>query len=281
MSRTKPRKWISDRIAQLDPEVDYVEIMRLSTAANDFQMSWFYAVNTPAAGITQDGIQSIYREGRGKYVTQAQKRVDDSVDYLLLWFEHGPDSPATVKSIETVNKLHEYYAKEYPKAFSAIDDYVYILCLNATAVNTSLKSLGLPGFTAKQERAVYLFWSKLSAHFTHVDSGRPVTEIAPFPEDYEGMEKVVAEYMARRIEPHPEGYASTTAALDHFTRQFPRALRGFGRALVTAFMAPEVRKAHSIASSPRWLETIARSCMKLMITAASLAPDPVVPLNVV
>jgi hypothetical protein len=99
------RKWIAERIEQLDEETDYVEIVRLSTlyGVNDLQLHWFYAVGTPAAGIAPAVIDAVWRNGTGKYTTQATKRKDDSCDHLMEWFEHGPDALVTKKSIGMTN----------------------------------------------------------------------------------------------------------------------------------------------------------------------------------
>ncbi|MGN7158081.1 hypothetical protein ACTHRK_18545 [Dietzia cercidiphylli] len=69
-TRDKPtRKWIDRRIAELDPEVDYVEIVRLTTLyrANAMQMDWFYTVGTPAAGISPAVNDAVLRNGTGKF----------------------------------------------------------------------------------------------------------------------------------------------------------------------------------------------------------------------
>ncbi len=277
MARTKPRKWIARRIAELDPERDYVEIVRLSTlyAANSLQMSWFYAVNTPAAGIAPGVMDAVWRNGTGTYNTHAQARVNDSVDHLVVWLEHGADSPATLASVDIVNKLHRHYAEEYAPGFADIDDWIYILCLNGTAVNNSIVSLGLPGFDEKQKRAAHTLWSRLADRFEHVGEGRPVTDVRAFPDSFDAMVRYVHEYEARPWPVYQPGHDSTVSAIEHFAKEnFPPPLRFFGRALVTSFLSPTVLRIHSITPPNRVLRTIARQAMKSMIVFSSLLPDP-------
>lgn len=223
----KPRKWIARRLDELDAERDHVEIVRLSTlyAANALQMSWFYAVNTPSRGIAPAVMDAVWRDGTGIYNTHAQARVHDSVDHLVVWLEHGPDAPATIASVEMVNKMHRHYAEDYRAGFADIDDWIYILCLNGTAVYNSIVSLGLPGCDEKQKKAAHILWSRLAARFEHVVEGGSVTDIRSFPDSFDAMVRFVDEYEARPWPVHPPGHDSTVSAIEHFARtQFPRPL---------------------------------------------------------
>jgi hypothetical protein len=75
---------------------------------------------------------------------------------------------------------------------------------------------------------------------------------------------------------HPHGHLSTTATVEHFAATcFPRPLRFFGRALVTAFLSPHVLRAHAIDSPPVPLAWTARRFMKsLMLLSIHVLPDP-------
>lgn len=278
---TRRWKWIDRRIDELDVDTDYVEIVRLSTLyrINDLQLHWFFAVGTPAAGIRPEVIDSVYRDGKGTYNTDPLKRKDDSCDHLMAWFEHGPNTPAARKSVDMVNKYHAHFARSYPASFAEIDDYIYILCLNATLVNTAITSLGLPGFSEKERDAAHRLWSGLAEHF-QMANGQPVTEVKPFPSSYHAMEECVEEYLGLPWPVHSNGHRSTAAAIDNFAvTWFPRPLRFFGRALVTSFMAPAVMRAHAIKTPPAPLRWVARQLMKTLILLTNhVLPDPVEPL---
>lgn len=261
------RKWIDKRIEELDAEKDCVEIVRLSTLyrLNEMQLHWFYSVGTPAAGIAPDVIDAVYRHGTGTYLTQAPKRRDDSVDHMIVWLEHGAHAAATKRSVGMVNKYHAHFAREFPDGFANAGDYVYILCLNATLVETATRSLGLRGFTGKQKRAVHRLWAELAEEFTMPD-GRPVTRDESFPHSFDGMLEYVEQYQARPWPVHQPGHESTTAEIEHFaTTWFPRPLHFFGRALVTAFLSPHVLRAHAIDPPPGAVAWLARQVMKTMM----------------
>ncbi len=279
----RSRKWIAQRLAELDAERDYAEIVRLSSVytAGNFQMHWFYAVNSPAAGIAPGVLDAVYRDGTGTYTAKPDQRVADSADHLLTWFEHGPESPVTQASVEMVNGYHAHFARDYPQGFDKIEDYLFILCLNATGVNSSMVSLGLPGYDEKQKRAVHLFWSKLAEQFRHVVAGGRVTEHVLFPDSYDGMVAVVEEYFARGWPVYEPGHQLATSAIEHFARTwFPRPLRFAGRALVTSFMAPAVLRAHSIKPPPPPARWLARRVMKAMILLGEhVLPDAKVPVT--
>lgn len=89
-------------------------------------MDWFYTGGTPAAGINPAVNDAVLRNGTGKYITQATKRRDDSVDHMMVWLEHGPDALATQQSVELVNKYHAHFSKDYPMGFDNVEDYIYI-----------------------------------------------------------------------------------------------------------------------------------------------------------
>ncbi|ASR03037.1 MULTISPECIES: oxygenase MpaB family protein [Mycobacteriales] len=278
-TRDKPtRKWIDRRIAELDPEVDYVEIVRLTTLyrANAMQMDWFYTVGTPAAGISPAVNDAVLRNGTGKFLTQSVKRRDDSVDHLLLWFEHGPDAAATKKSISMVNKYHAHFARDYPTGFSDPEDYIYILCLNATLVHIASTSLGLRGFTPKQQRAAYLFWSDITDQFT-TPAGQSVTELAQFPASFADMVAYVHDYQHRPWPVHAPSRDGTLAGADRFAATwFPRPLQFFGRALITAFFPDDLRRAHDVPAPPKPVAWAARRFMKTMMQLSdSVLSDPV------
>ena len=273
----RPRKWVAARIDELDPETDYVEIVRLTTlyGSNDLQMHWFYTVGTAVAAISPTVLAAVYRDGAGKYVTAPTKRKDDSNDHMMLWFEHGPHAPATEQSVAMVNSYHAHFAKSFPDAFADPEDYIYILCANATLVHTAMRRLGLPGMSEKQKRAAFLFWSELATRFTMPD-GTVVTTLQAFPDSFEAMEHLVADYMARPWPVHEGGHRSTSSAIEHFAETwFPRPMRFFGRALVTSFLPEEVMRAHDIKAAPAPLTWASRRVMKtLMLLGTHVLPDP-------
>lgn len=274
----RSRKWINQRLVELDPEKDYAEIVRLSALyrANDFQLAWFFAVGTPAAGIAPHVLDAVWRGGKSTSKSAPERRRDDSNDHMLTWLEHGPEHAATKISVDMVNKYHSQFARRYRDSFDHVEDYIYILCLNATFVHLASTSLGFSGFTDKQKRATWIFWSKLSDHFTLGTSGERVTALGAFPASFDAMVEVVQSYQARPWPVHNIGHEYTLATTDFFARTwFPRPLRFFGRALISTFLPEGVRRAHAISLPPAPVRVAARAFMKLaMFMADHVLSDP-------
>jgi hypothetical protein len=62
-----------------------------------------------------------------------------------------PPSPAAKRAVGMVDKYPRHFAKGCPDGFAGLNDYIYILALNAVLVHTAARSLGLPGFSEKAE----------------------------------------------------------------------------------------------------------------------------------
>lgn len=270
------RKWIKGRIDELDPEVDYEEIWSLTSLYNvdDFQYHWFYAVTFPYFLVTQRGADSVYRQGTGKMERQATKRVHDTVDHMLVWWEHGPHSPATRASVQMINKLHAHWAKQYPGYFSYPEDYVNTLCYEATAMHLLQRSLGLPGYNKKQQVAAHRFWSEMGALFT-LEDGRVLTDVVDMPTSFDAMVAFRHDYDAQPWPENPAGEAAAVSFVEHFaTTWFPRPLRPFGRALVTSFYEPAIMRVCKVPPPRPALRWLARRVLKtLILLTEHVRPD--------
>jgi hypothetical protein len=141
---------------------------------------------------------------------------------MMLWFEHGPDAAATGRSVEMINKYHAHFARSHPDGSADPEDYLYVICMNATLVHNAECLVGMPGFSPRQKRAMHRFWAGIADQFTTPD-GWPVTSQVPFPEDFAAMERLVQDYQARPWPVHPPGHLSTSSAIESFTVWwFPR-----------------------------------------------------------
>ena len=261
---TSSRKWIKKRLAELDPATDWAEIWSLSSLynQNDFQLHWYYAVTFPFFLITEWGTDAVYRNGTGKLDKQSTKRVEDTVDHMMVWWEHGPYAPETKQSVEMINKLHAHWATRYPGNFTDNDDYLHTLCYEAAGMHRLQRSLGLPGFNEAQKVAAQRFWSAITPLFV-VEDGTPVTG---FPDDFDGIEAFLDEYINRPWPTLEKGQLATESIINHFaTRWFPKPLRPFGRALVTSFYCDQIMRVHQIQTPSAPLRWAARRLIKTMI----------------
>lgn len=78
--------------------------------------------------------------------------------------------------MDTINKLHAYYAKTYPGVFSHTSDYTYVLCFTAISVHRLRLRLHLPGFTQKQKLAAHIFWKEMAHLFLVEVPHKPLEE---------------------------------------------------------------------------------------------------------
>ena len=275
---TKTRKWIDARIDQLDPEVDYAEIIALSALyrANDFQLAWFFAVGTPQAGINPAGLNAVWKAGDSITGKQPAKRRDDSSDHLLTWFERGPDHEATKISIDMINKYHAHDVIKYSGALDNPAEYIYIFCLNATLPHILMQTAGLKGFTDKQKRATQIFWKKIAVHFTLPADQKSILDHIDFPETFDDMVAYVKDWQARDWPFAEHGNDYTVATYNFFADSFfPKPLRWFGQALCTSFYPDCVIENHQIKRPNVMIRAMAKGFMRFAITMADrVAPDP-------
>ncbi|MGG6383402.1 hypothetical protein [Paenarthrobacter sp. NEAU-H11] len=259
------RKWIRKRIEQLDPYVDYQEIWALSYIYNvtDFDLHWQYTVDNSHLGMTTWGADAAYRDGTGAMIVQAEQRTTNTNDHMLLWAEHGPDSPVTKQAIDIVNKQHVKWAKHYKGSFSHSEDYIFLFSAAATAEHTLKRSLGLPGWSEKQKIAAHRFWCGIAELFT-VESGEVLTDVEPMPKTFEECAAYAQAYSERPWPENPIGAPFTEELIKQFLEAwFPQqALRPFGRALITTFFAPSLFRIYGM-KQPHWaLQSLARGFVR-------------------
>ena len=131
--------WINKEIQKLDPETEYEAIWRLMTSyrLSDFMNNLIYGLTFPNFIVTQWGAETVWREDGGKVVHRATMRVEETENNNMTWWFYGPSDERTKRSVEDINKRHEFWASKYPGNFKENDDYIY-------TVGTTHSSLGTP-----------------------------------------------------------------------------------------------------------------------------------------
>lgn len=268
------RRWISRRIAQLDPETDYAEIVRLhmSFQIDDFFGDWVAAQSMPRFA-TSPSAPAIYRGGTGKLIKTSGRRLHDTGNHAFVWAEFGIDSPETRRSMDMINALHAKYAAEYPSAFDDPDLWMYVLSWEVCGVSATLtRYLGLPEPDEKVKRAMAAFGARLTELFVYID-GRTLAEAVPVPSTYEEWVAALDHYESRQWPYSDEAARCAEAVLGHFEQRFPRPLRRFGRALVTSFWYDGLLAGNGVKPPGRVTRWIARSYIKARLIAGAIRPD--------
>lgn len=237
----KPKKWIADKIESLDPYKDYIEIWRLSSSyrLNDFMQNFIYALTFPNFIVTDWGSKAVWREDGGKVLHQSTSRVEQTGSANALWWFYGPNDERTLKSIESINKLHAYWAKKYPGAFSYNEDYIYTLAFSATTMHRLKLKMGAPGISEKEKIAAHLFWRDMSKLF-YAENGQPITG---YPNSFEELVEFCEQY-ENTPRPTPErANLVANAIYEQFVfRFFPPPLHWFGHQLIRAMSLPTTLK---------------------------------------
>ncbi|KAF2801273.1 uncharacterized protein BDZ99DRAFT_469788 [Mytilinidion resinicola] len=274
---TTPKKsyhWIQKRIESLDPYVDYEEIYRLSASygGNDFVNSLIYALVFPNFVVTEHGARAVWREDGGKVFAAATARVEETATSNDTWWYYGPSDPRTQKSVEKINKRHEYWAKQYPGDFSHNEDYVYTLAFSAIFMHRLRLRLGLSGVSEKVKIASYIFMSEMAKLF--YSEGRvPLTD---WPPSWDGLIKYCEDFENSPRPSYEQGHLIASAIYEHFAfRWFPPSMRWLGRAIPTSLSLPTTLAAHRITPPNPVLKAIivfALGC--LLWVMETLGPDP-------
>lgn len=267
-------RWIRERIEKLDPVRDYAEIVKLSTLfrMNQFMGNWVFAVTMPRFTIGPSA-SAIARDGKGKLLVKHDRRIDDTTNHFLVWAEHGPESPQTLRSTEIINALHVKWAKEYPAEFEDPDLWLYVIAWEVCGPTSLLMSLGLPGPSEKEQIALSLFGQKLAELFIYID-GRPFSQVYPIPTSYDEWVAYVHKYESRPWTRNSDTVVCANNVLDNFEKSFPRPLRAFGRALATSFWYEHMFSCNGIKPPGRVIRWAARTFMKGMVSIGNLMPDP-------
>lgn len=272
----KPRKWISEAIEALDPERDYAEIMRLSVTyrSNDTFMDLIYSITFPNFVVPNRGALAVLRDGKGKVFRHGEKRMDDTARHILIWNEFGPEHEYTRQSVESLNRLHEYWSKKYPGSFGHNEDYIYTLCYEATLFHRLLERVGLSGLSEKEQLASWKFYFELSKLFRNAETGEP---LASFPADFAGCLGFVEQYEACKRPPNAYASAVDETLVRAFAkRHLPAPLRPFGRALVLSLLPEGTVRGLNLEAPNFIVRKFCRTAFAMyLLIGLKLLPDPV------
>jgi hypothetical protein len=278
--REKPRKWIDAEIEALDPDVDHARIWQLGNAYRTSPMILNMAVCQGFLRLVGpgSGARTLVRGGTGKVVQHQQRRIEGTMRAVWTWYTgEGAHDPRVRETVEQVNRQHDAWAAKYPEAILDPRQYTYTICIMAAEPHRVMQRLGLPGFSAKEQRAAHRYWSQIGELF-RIGSDQGV----PVPADFDGMLAFLADFERTDYFTAPESNVAAEAMLQQFCdRWFPRPLHGLGRALVLSLATPDLLAVHGLtAPRPLVARTLRRTLRTLITVQRRWAPDPVEPAPV-
>ncbi|AKE01106.1 hypothetical protein XU06_29460 (plasmid) [Rhodococcus erythropolis] len=268
--------WVQKKIDTLDPDTQYNEIIRLQ--ANYLFKPFFMNLNyiQAVAGTQLPGGEILI--AAGKSVTNAEARVNGTMETFFTWMFNGTDSDVTKASVEKLNRYHLSHAKKFPGYFDDNVGYLHATCAIGLIGPRFRETFGLSPQSDRLNKAWYNFLADI-IEMLRGEHG----QIQDFPEDFESMRKFVEDYEGRDWPQTNTGKVFMEGVVQDFAdRMFPRGLGWFGRNLALFAVPKAVRRVHRMPDPGRFSGPLVRFFIRTMAMAQEkVLPDPRVPLSVI
>ncbi|MFI7008615.1 oxygenase MpaB family protein [Streptomyces sp. NPDC050145] len=249
-----PRDHWLQQIRRLDPEKDFEEIYRISTA-HEFPWDTMQALGF--ALYRTYAVPSIGRLLRdtGEFTARPQKRYEDTVLVLDAPGEHGLDSPQGREAIRRMNQMHRAYD-------ISNDDFRYVLATFVVVPKRWMDDYGWRPYSRHEVRAATNYYRALGARMN----------IRDIPETFEEFEELMEDYERRHFTYDDGGYAISEATLDLMASWYPGPLAPLMRKASLCLMDAPLRAAFGYADPPPALERTVRGGMRLRGRVVRLFP---------
>ncbi|MGQ0602563.1 MAG: oxygenase MpaB family protein [Anaerolineales bacterium] len=241
-----PRDTITAHIAQLDPERDHQEIVRLiseyefpfdTTRSLEFALFRTYAVPSVAELLARTG----------EFSRAPQKRYDDTDLILSELYEHGYDSERGRRALRRMNQQHGRYS-------IANEDFLYVLSTFVFETPRWVGCFGYRPMTDNEKLALFFFWRELGNRMN----------IQNIPEQREELERFNREYEAAHFSytesVRQVGDATCALFLGWF---LPKALYPLGRPFLYTLMDDALLAAFRYPTPPAWLRGLVQGALQL------------------
>lgn len=157
----RARRAVLSELETLDPEVDDHRMTQI-VLGSIFSDAFFHQALFTVAYWRQVAVESIApiiaRGGRGDTLRENRKRIDDTLLFFGFIYRDGLTEPGT-RTIDRLSEIH----KSFPEI--SMDDYRYTiatLCFEPVRIP---EILGVRGLTAREQRALFLFWTRVGARW--------------------------------------------------------------------------------------------------------------------
>jgi hypothetical protein len=252
---------VRDRLARLDPAVDYEEIYR-TTATLEFP--WDVTRALELALYRTFAIPSVAAllDRTGEFRLRTQKRYDDTALLLAHALESGLESADGKAAVSRINRIHARFD-------IANDDYLYVL---GTFVFVPLRWLDRWGWRpllAVEREAMFRYYVRLG---TLMGIREIPASLADFEEWFDDYEKKFVGYG----EPQER---TATATRELFVSWFPRPLAPALRVGVNALLDGPIRAAFGFPAPPRWVSVLADTGLRARARIERLLPPRTTPVS--
>jgi hypothetical protein len=230
---------VRDRLAQLDPAVDYQEIYR-TTATVEFP--WDVTRALELALYRTFAIPSIAAllDQTGEFRLRTQKRYDDTALLLAHALEAGLESVDGKAAVSRINRIHARFE-------ISNDDYLYTL---GTFVFVPLRWLDRWGWRpllAVEREAMFRYYERLGT----------LMGIRAIPPTLAAFEEWFDAYELKNVSYGEPQERTAAATRELFVSWFPGVLAPALRVGVNALLDGPIREAFGFPAPPRWLPVAA------------------------
>src|SRR3954468_16243289 len=226
------------RIAELDPDVDYAEIYRI-LGAHEFPWDM-----TQALGLALYRTYAVPSIGTllhrtGEFEQRTHKRYADTGLILEAVIEHGFGSATGRSAIRRMNQMHGAYA-------ISNDGMRYVLSTFVVVPTRWLARFGWRALSEPERRATANYYGELGRHMNIKD--RPAT--------YEEFAALLDAYEREHFAFSPGGRAVSDATLALLLRFYPRPVRPLLRRATMALLDRPLREAFAYPRPDRVTEAL-------------------------
>jgi hypothetical protein len=155
----RARRAVLTELETLDPEIDDHRITQI-VLGSMFSDAFFHQALFTVAYWRQVAVASIApviaRRGVGDTLSNTRKRTDDTLLFFGFIYRDGYAAEPGTATIDRLSEIH----KTFPEI--TMDDYRYTiatLCFEPVRIP---EILGVRGLTAKEQRALFLFWTRVA-----------------------------------------------------------------------------------------------------------------------
>lgn len=240
-----PRDHWRQQTEAMDPEVDHNAISRIVAQHEfpwDVQQALSFALFRTYAVPTIGGLL----HETTTFVTDAQKRHDDTVLILATALEQGLESADGRTAVRRMNQMHGRYD-------ISNDDLRYVLAAFVVMPQRWLDLYAWRRSTDGERLAGVRYYQRLGE----------LMGIREIPDDYEGFVRLLDDYEAATFRPDPRTRAVADATLDLLTTFYWRPVRPAMRVFAVAIMDDHLREAFAYAAPPKAVIRLAHSGLRL------------------
>ncbi|MFD4631108.1 oxygenase MpaB family protein [Streptomyces sp. NPDC058284] len=248
-----------EQIRRLDPERDFLEIYRLTTA---FEFPWDYTRALELALYRTYAVPSIGRllAQTAELTNRTQKRYDDTVLLLDAVVEHGFMSEKGRTAIRRINQMHRSYD-------ISNDDMRYVLCTFVVVPKRWIDAYGWRRLSRHEREATAAYYRTLGQHLG----------IKEIPASYDEFEATLDGYEKAYFNWDPEARAVSDATLALMASWYPRPMAPLLRRATLALLDEPLLRAFRYEQPGAVTRSIVRGAVRLRGRTVRLMPPRVTP----